>query len=114
MAYVPEIGQMAYGQPWQELECPDWIVASLEVLRDALIDAKDIDPFGNTGDEFICEAFHVEAYSWGDEPQPWNFKWGDIEISWYKWLGRGTTINREIDRATAHRMLTECLASINS
>ena len=46
--------------------------------------------------------------------QEWNFRWGDVRISWYKWLGRGTTINRPVDYATGVRMLDECLASIRA
>ena len=44
--------------------------------------------------------------------QPWNFKYQNIEISWYKWLGRGTSINRKITPEEAIEMFEVCLRSI--
>ena len=48
-------------------------------------------PFDNTGNSFIGENFEVHAYDWDeDSSQEYNFKFGDIKISWYKYLGRGS------------------------
>ena len=38
----------------------------------------------------------VYAYNWdGETIQPYNFKCGDVEISWYKYCGRGCTMNSQ-------------------
>jgi len=66
-------------------------------------------PFSNTGNKFKCDAFEVEAYSWGDDEQPFNFKWRDVEISWYKWCGRGMSSNVELTPQLAQEMLVDCL-----
>lgn len=65
--------------------------------------------FSNTGNSFECPVFRVEAYSWSDEEQPYNFKWRDVEISWYKYLGRGMSANQELSPERAAEMLIECL-----
>jgi len=118
--YEPELGQMCFGQPWKEYGCPEWIEAFLNMIRAELdrvmwnIDQKRYDsPFGNTGNRFKNDVFEVEAYSWNDEVnQAYNFKWKDVEISWYKYLGRGMSINQELTHEKAVQMLDECLKSL--
>ena len=112
--YEPELGQAVFGQPWQELPCPEHLELALEAIRYALLVVHDIDPFGNTGEHFKCPIFEVCAYSWSDEEQPFNFAYKDIRISWYKWLGRGTTVNRGVDREETIRLLRDCLQEIIS
>ena len=81
--------------------CPDWIIALLKDIDNRLQIAywnknqeEMLSPFGNTGNSYKGSNFEVQAYNWNEETeQPYNFKYKDIEISWYKYLGRGTTIN---------------------
>lgn len=115
----PELGQMIFGQPSKHFAVPDLVEAVLTLLRYRLevarwnIDQKEpADPFGNSGEAFETRAFKVAAYSWGDEEQPWNFKWRNIEISWYKYMGRGMSANFQITPSMADEMLKDCLASI--
>ena len=62
---------------------------------------------------FKNDIFEVQAYSWDDEVhQPYNFKCDDIEISWYKYLGRDTTINGEYEPQKIIDMFNKCLQSI--
>ncbi len=117
--YKPELGQAIFGQPYKRYECPEWMIAFLEYISKELerimwnITQKSWDdPFGNTGNTFKNDVFEVCAYDWGDDEQPYNFKCGDIEISWYKYLGRGTTINHSIKAAEGIKMLDTCLASL--
>lgn len=106
----------------QVFECPRYIVNLLEGLSAvmcALYETKykqEMDsPFSNTAAKFENETFRVEAYSWDDEyEQPYNFKWKDVEISWYKYLGRDTTINQEISPQKALKMFKECLESLDN
>lgn len=99
--------------------CPKYIIALLENLDDNLcrvqwnINQKEYDsPFGNTGNRYRNSTFEVEAYNWNDESQEYNFKYNDIEIRWYKYLGRCTTINREVTPEEAIDMYNKCLESI--
>ena len=117
--YVPELGQMVYGQPWKQYDCPEWMIAYLEYIEKEMervmwnINQKEYNsPFRNTGEQFKNDTFEANAYSWSDEEQPYNFKWKDVEISWYKYLGRGTTVNQEIGHNKATKMLNECLESL--
>lgn len=115
--FEPELGQMLNGQPYHRYECPEYIIALLQYLEYEMENTYDeIDgnsPFRNTGNTFNNGVFKVESYSWNDEiPQLWNFKYLDIEISWYKWLGRGTTINKKFSTKKIIEMFDNCLESI--
>jgi len=41
-----------------------------------------------------------------------NFKCGDLEIRWYKYLGRGMSVNREVTRAEWKEIFRRCFASL--
>ena len=115
--YVPELGQACFGQPWQPRPVPEHVEFALEALRYALLVLRpdESDPFGNTGAAtvFDCPAFHVQAYDWNEEAeQECNFSWRDVRISWYKWCGRGMSINRRVSEAEAQAMLRECLLAL--
>ena len=83
----------------------------LEILQWNKTQEKYPSPFENTGEDFKCDAFEVRAYSWREEIQPFNFKWRDVEISWYKNLGRGMSSNKALTAEMASEMLEECLFS---
>lgn len=116
--YTPELGQMAFGQPFKEYACPAYLEAALEMIRNEVgrvewnRQQKEFDPFGNTGAKYKTDLYEVEAYCWDDEiEQPWNFKWRDLEVSWYKYLHRGMSMNRETTPDECSVMLDECLAA---
>lgn len=104
----------------QQYECPRWIVALLNELDNQLdrvmwnIHQEEYQsPFENTANSFKNDVFKVQAYDWSDDvEQPYNFKCGDIEISWYKYLGRDTTINGEYEPQVIIDMFNKCLKSI--
>lgn len=104
----------------QQYDCPRWIVALLNELDNQLdrvmwnIHQEEYpSPFDNTSNTFKNDVFEVQAYSWDDEvEQPYNFKCDDIEISWYKYLGRDTTINGEYEPQKIIDMFDKCLQSI--
>jgi len=118
--YLPELGQFTFGQPPQNYECPEYIGVLLEGIHQELCriminkTQEEYDsPFSNTGAKFKNKVFKVEAYSWNDEvDQPYNFKWKSVKISWYKYLGRGMSINKKITHAKAIRMFDECIKSL--
>ncbi len=74
------------------------------------------DPFANSGSsgDFDSDVFSVHAYSWSDEEQPWNFKCGDVEISWYKYMGRGMSANVQISPDMASEILEKCLGHLRA
>lgn len=82
---------------------------------------NDENPWQNTGNVkgYKNDTFEVHAYDWGwdysdsNTPQPPNFKWRDLEITWYKWCGRGLSTNRQTSHNELALMLNECLESLN-
>ena len=118
--HEPEMGQAIFGQPYKQFEVPEIMLAALESIRAELdrvmwnIHQKQYSsPFGNTGNSFVCDLFEVYAYSWDDEvPPPYNFRWKNLDISWYKYLGRGTSSNTEIEPELTSEMLIDCLKAV--
>jgi|TARA_Y100000310_G_scaffold307831_1_gene350316 hypothetical protein len=126
--YEPELGQMAFGVSWGKYEVPEIWSAALLKLREELDrvmwnkNQQDYDsPFDNTGNKFSCDVFQVQAYNWNDiedeeghllSANTWNFKWRDIEISWYKYFTRGLSSNKELTVDLAGEMLKECLEAL--
>lgn len=104
----------------QQYECPRWIVALLNELDNQLdrvmwnnTQKEYSSPFENTSNSFKNNVFEVQAYDWNDDvEQLYNFKCDDIEISWYKYLGRDTTINGEYEPQKIIDMFNKCLQSI--
>lgn len=119
--FQPELGQMLWGQPVQQYEVPPIFDAALEGIRAELgrvmwnlRQRSGGDPFGNEGASFRCERFIAVGYSWNDErAQPWNFKHlpTGIEVSWYKYAGRGMSANRALTPQDASDVLIDCLAA---
>lgn len=104
----------------QQYDCPYYIIALLKEIDNQLLrimwnkNQKEYEsPFGNTGNKFFNKVFQVQAYEWNEDiEQQFNFKYKDIEISWYKYLGRDTTINKEITPEEAADMFNDCINSL--
>ena len=75
-------------------------------------------PFSDTGNSFKCDTFEVRAYDWDwdaredSTPQPFNFKWRDIEVTWPKYVSRGPKTNRKVSPDEISEMLDECVEAI--
>lgn len=69
-------------------------------------------PFINSGGKFKCDTFEVEAYSWTDENQEYNFKWKDVKISWYKHYRRGLEIPPDLTLEKLNEMLEDCIRAL--
>ena len=113
----------------QSYECPNYIIGLLREIDRVLnrvmynINQEDYNsPFDNTGNSFKNDVFEVQAYSWDDEvQQEYNFLYpvdktkanmSDLKISWYKYLGRDTTINQEIDSNVMVDIFNNCIQSL--
>ena len=116
-----ELGDLVFNtNKQQQYNCPEWVVALLRDIERTLCIVKynlhqvEYDsPFGNTGNVFYNNVFEVQAYNWNDEiEQKYNFKCDDIEISWYKYLGRDTTINAEYTEKEIINMYNKCIESL--
>lgn len=89
----------------QNYECPEFVIALLERIESIIENIywnenqEEWDSaFRNTGNEYILGDLIIKAYNWNDDcEQQYNFKYKDIEISWYKYLGRDTTINLDLN-----------------
>ena len=119
--YEPEIGQAMFGQPHQEYACGTHVEAAVLYLREELgrvmwnetQDREWGNPFDNSGGSFTCEEFEVSAYSWSDDDQPYNFRWGDVRLSWYKHCLRGLSSNMEMTPDLTAEMLRACLKALH-
>lgn len=120
--YTPELGQAAFGAPWQEYSMPSFVRAGLAVLGEATASESSTgaDPTGNTGASFENDIFALRAYDWGWEdsteecPPNFEYKPSGFSASWYKYLGRGSTVSGRISPKAFARLLAECLASLSS
>lgn len=113
MEYEPELGQMAFGKPWQPVDCPACVHGALTALSEAWsVLRADDNPFCNTGARYDGTAFKAHAYDWSDDEQPFNFAWRDLRINWYKYLGRGMSASRDVTDTEAAEMLRECMGEL--
>jgi len=118
--YEPELGQMVFGQPFKTYGCSNLLNAALENISEEWervmwnINQKEMpNPFCNTGSKWKCTEFEVNAYDWNDDnEQLYNFKWKDIEVSWYKYLGRGMSCNKNLSSKKISDMLNACLKAL--
>jgi hypothetical protein len=124
-----EVGQILFSPNWQRHECPEWVIAFLVHIGDRLEtvmwnrNQEHYEPPFGWGGYFKHDVFEIHGFRYPDDDeygnpdpstaQPYNFKWGDVEISWYKHLGRGTTINQDLSPEKGIQMLNECLAAVN-
>lgn len=116
--YKPRLGAGMIGRPTKEFEVPEWLMDFLKRIRKE-IKRERFDPFDHirgkyTYQEYKTDKFKVKSYNWSPEKPAatTNFKWRDLEISWYKYLGREMSMNREVFPEEEAVMLTECLESI--
>lgn len=111
----------------QRYTCPDYVVALLRDIQRQLsrimwnMYQKEYDnPFENTGASYENDTFKVQAYSWDDEiNQPYNFYYKngnnqEIKISWYKYLGRDTTVNALFSNDVFIQMHLDCIKSLQT
>jgi len=117
-----ELGHIAFGQPAQEYHVPEWfenlmhgLSCTLDGVMQLVSDEPFDNPFDNSGGSFENEVFEAHAYSWNDEEeQPYNFKCGDFMMSWYKCLGRDTTMNQDLPDDEPFMIWLRCMDSVLS
>ena len=89
----------------------DNLYIALEAIKDkwdCLMSSRP-SPFENNSSSFSCDIFSVQAYSWNDGDQAYNFKWRDIEVHWYKYFGRAMWVSRSVLPEEAVSLSAECI-----
>lgn len=121
-----ELGNLVWntGNKNQRIECPLHITALLGFIKRELeriywnIHQEEVlDIFSLYMDDigFEIKRFEWKPYNWNDdEVQDYNFKYKDIEISWYKYFGRDMTINKEISTKEAVDMFNDIINEVFS
>ena len=120
--YIPELGQAVFGCPTSQYDCPEYIEAGLKHLNDELCrimwnkNQKEYQsPFGNYANEYKNDTFEVRSYYWGDNEDKAvlpNFQCGDFEVRWYKYLGRGMSMNKSLDANEFFDIIDRCIKSV--
>lgn len=110
-----ELGNIMFnGNTIQKYICPKYIIALIRDLGQRIEQITGNNPCDNTGAIFETETFVIEAFNWNEEiDQPYNFKYKNIEISWYKRLGRDTTINGDYSTTQIIEMYNKCIEAID-
>lgn len=114
--YAPEIGQAVFGNPWSEYDFES--IEDYEIIEYML---RIISYFA-TGQEsysdyFENDIFALRPYYWGDDEEEMrkpNFfhKKSGLEIRWYKYIGRGMSVNRKICPKCFLKIFMDCLKSL--
>ena len=125
-----ELGNIMFNTNTNQIyECPRYIIALLREIERQLdrimwnINQKHYEsPFANTANSFALGNFEISAYNWNDDiQQEYNFIYKvdktkanmpDLKISWYKYLGRDTTINQEIDSNVMIQIFDDIIAQL--
>ena len=135
MIFEPELGQMVSSKAFGEYECPQFFITLLGAISDEIDritsnkNGRGINPANNEASEYINGTFEMRSYYWGEcsrhetfdisceicqkEEAP-NFKYKDLEVRWYKYLGRGTSCNKIINAQEGVDIFTDCMKSLET
>ena len=100
--YEPELGQVCFGCPTSEYQVPEYAQAAFDYILEEIRRV-----FWNVNQErwdYHCDpkinGIVFRPYYWGNdeiESSVPNFKFGEVEIRWYKYPGRGMSTNVQWD-----------------
>ena len=137
--FTPPLNQLLIGNPWQQFELESgtaihqYVMQRLIQLTETLdnLGIGDTEPQGilggryGYGSNFKNQVFSMRKYYWGDcecedhschdkncPANTPNFKCGDLEINWYKYIGRGMSVNAVIDFKKAEEIFNRCEESL--
>lgn len=122
-AYQPEIGQMCFGNPWNGYAVPEFVEAMVVSLNHESnrIHRNNTQRFGDhLGEGVNVKMGEVDwhTYWWGDDEAPEaslpNLAFQDVEIRWYKHIGRGMSTNVEKTEAEWVTWFNAAMASIRT
>lgn len=118
--YKPELGQLVFKRNYQQFLASNLLISALQSISYQLElwyhdkYNEDIEnPFTNSGGTFKNETFEVQAYNWDyNVEQLYNFKYKDIKVNWYKYLGRSVSVNKDVSPIEINNLLEDCLKSL--
>lgn len=96
--YQPELGQAIFGAPTGEFESPEFVEAFVDYILwriDLVFWNREQRQWDKFEDPKI-PGLEYRSYYWGDdesEMEKANMKWREVELRWYKYPGRGQTVN---------------------
>lgn len=105
-------------------ETPRYVTALLKDLDDEIArlywnkNQKEWNsPLFNTGTRYKNDTFELKAYDWDAEDNKdaenyYNFKYKDFKIYWYKHVGRGSFVNKQITPEEMIYIYDDCLNSL--
>jgi hypothetical protein len=93
-----ELGQIEFGNPMGEYDCPEYVEALIayifKVIERIYWNNNQVE--WNRFEDPEFEGIEYRNYYWGDneeEKSKPNFAYKDVELRWYKWFGRGMSLN---------------------
>ena len=89
---------------------------------DDLLELGDTDEFdaAHPRPEWTCTCGAENGWAGREHHEPTclsvrpNFKCGDFEVRWYKYLGRGMSMNQDIDANRFFELIDKCLESVRA
>jgi hypothetical protein len=102
------------------IEMQEHVIQMIVNIGNALYDSGLVpysNPVDNCGQKYEGPTFAIRSYCWcegDDHPNgcPPNFEWRDFKCSWYKYIGRGSSQNREMSEEEAKEMGKVCIQEI--
>ena len=118
---IPELGQLAFGNPWGDFTCPPYVDALVRELLSEIRRVywnKNQRDWSESGYPDPCiPGIEYRSYYWGDdeaEAAKPNFKHGEIEVRWYKHPMRSSSLNVPPDPAVMIPWFDSALACIHA
>jgi hypothetical protein len=116
--YVPELGQMSFGNQWGDYQIPEDLHDMVcNGITNLVMKAGGNQSTSNYAIEFKNDVFEMHPYYWGTELKEQgkpNFKCGNLEIRWYKFIGRGMSCNKKLTMEEFEKTMAKCLGSLKS
>ena len=114
--YMPELGQAIFGNPWSGIDL-DRMPHSYAVEQMISLLAYFATGEASYAGDISNDVFEMRSYYWGDDEvecaKP-NFlhRASGLEVRWYKYIGRGMTVNRRVCPKCFLPIFAECMNSI--
>lgn len=119
-----ELGQLCFGNRFASYDAPDFVTAGFMLLENEIQRVEfnrrqktfesplSSGAFNLTEMIYKNKVFQIHAYYWGEnrrlKARP-NFKCGKFEVFWYKYMGRGMTMNQNVDANQFFRIIEKCM-----
>ena len=114
--YEPEMGQAVFGNPMGEFDFDS--MENSGIVEDMLrIISWYATGDSSYSDEFKNDVFELRSYYWGEDdeiealPNFKHYKTG-LEIRWYKYIGRGMSVNKHVCPECFYNVFVECMNSL--